>query len=56
VPEQITPQLFTEPAESELYARLTALLTDVTPLLDAGNYSSALERLAGLRQPVDQFL
>ncbi len=55
VPEQITPQLFTEPAESELYARLTALLTDVTPLLDAGNYSSALERLAGLRQPVDQF-
>jgi glycyl-tRNA synthetase beta chain len=55
VPEQITPQLFTEPAESQLYARLTALLAEVTPLLDTGNYSSALERLAGLRQPVDQF-
>ncbi len=55
VPEQITPQLFAEPAESQLYAHLTVLLTEVTPLLDAGNYSSALERLASLRQPVDQF-
>ncbi len=55
VPEQIMPQLFAEPAESELYARLTVMLTDVTPLLDAGNYSAALECLAGLRQPVDQF-
>jgi glycyl-tRNA synthetase beta chain len=55
VPEQITPQLFAEPAESQLYARLTALLAEVAPLLDAGNYRSALERLAGLRQPVDQF-
>ncbi len=55
VPERITPQLFAEPAESQLYERLSVLLTDVTPLLDAGNYSSALERLAGLRGPVDQF-
>lgn len=55
VPERITASLFAEPAESELYARLTMLLTDVTPLLDAGNYSIALEQLAGLRQPVDQF-
>lgn len=55
VPEQITPRLFVEAAESQLYERLSVLLTEVTPLLDAGNYSSALERLAGLRQPVDQF-
>ncbi len=55
VPQLITPQLFTESAESELYAGITSLLTDVTPLLDAGDYSGALTRLASLRQPVDRF-
>lgn len=55
VPNQIMPEQLVEPAERELYERLAALLAEVRPLLDAGNYSPALERLASLRQPVDQF-
>lgn len=44
-----------EPAEQALYQRLNALREDVSRQFDAGDYTGALRRLAGLRETVDGF-
>lgn len=49
------PSLLHEQAESELCAQLDAIEREITPLFERGEYRSALERLAQLRQSVDNF-
>ena len=44
-----------EPAEQALAHQLTALSVEVAPLMEAGCYGDALNRLARLREPVDAF-
>ncbi len=51
----INTDLFAEDAERELYAAVNAMLDAHQSDLAAGDYASALQRLAGLRDPVDQF-
>ncbi len=52
---ELQSALLQEPAEQQLAAALTALEGEVTALFDAGNYSAALQRLASLREVVDNF-
>ena len=49
------PSLLHEQAESELCAQLDMIEREITPLFERGEYRSALERLAQLRQSVDNF-
>jgi len=49
------PSLLHEQAERELCAQLDAIEREITPLFERGDYRSALERLAQLRQSVDNF-
>jgi glycyl-tRNA synthetase beta chain len=49
------PSLLHEQAESELCAQLDAIEREITPLFERGEYRTALERLAQLRQSVDNF-
>jgi glycyl-tRNA synthetase beta chain len=51
----VSAELLAEPAESALFRQLSDLSAEVTPLFDAGEYTSALQRLAGLRVAVDAF-
>lgn len=53
--EHIATERLLETAERQLHACLTDMAAIVGPLLDRGEYRAALERLAGLRQPVDAF-
>jgi len=53
--ETITQTLLQEPGEQQLAQAVAALAGEVTPLLDAGDYEPALQRLAGLRDPVGRF-
>jgi glycyl-tRNA synthetase beta chain len=55
IPERIEPTLLTDTAEKELAGALDAMNAAVVPLLDAGDYTPALTRLAGLRNSVDGF-
>jgi len=55
IPETMNNQLLKEDAEQVLAERMSVLSTEVHPLLDQGNYSEALKRLASLRSPVDTF-
>lgn len=55
VPDKVAAKQLVEPAEQTLYEQLTALSDEVTPLFDAGEYTPALQRLAGLREAVDGF-
>ena len=55
LPEAVRVELLVEAPEQALHAALAGLATEVTPLMDAGRYAEALERLAGLRAPVDAF-
>jgi glycyl-tRNA synthetase beta chain len=47
--------LLHEQAERELCEQLDAIEREITPLFERGEYRSALERLAQLRQSVDNF-
>lgn len=49
------PSLLHEQAERELCAQLDMIEREITPLFERGEYRSALERLAQLRQSVDNF-
>ena len=49
------PSLLHEQAESELCAQLDTIEREITPLFERGEYRTALERLAQLRQSVDNF-
>jgi glycyl-tRNA synthetase beta chain len=55
IPDSIDADKLEDPAEVELAGQLEKLHSDVVPLMDAGNYTPALEQLAALRQAVDQF-
>jgi glycyl-tRNA synthetase beta chain len=49
------PSLLHEQAERELCEQLDAIEREITPLFERGEYRNALERLAQLRQSVDNF-
>jgi glycyl-tRNA synthetase beta chain len=51
----VSGSLLREPAEQALQRELTALRAPVEAATHARRYSEALDRLAGLRAPVDQF-
>lgn len=53
--DTIAAERLLETPERQLHAALIAMSATVGPLLDRGDYRAALERLAGLRQPVDAF-
>lgn len=55
IPAEVSVKQLVEPAEHTLYEQLSALSDEVTPLFDAGEYTPALQRLAGLREAVDGF-
>lgn len=55
LPFAVQPDLLVEEAEQALAGRLVELSSEVVPLMDAGLYGEALNRLASLRQPVDAF-
>lgn len=55
IPAEVAPERLVEPAERALYQQLASLSEQVTPLFDAGEYTPALQRLAGLREAVDGF-
>ena len=55
LPSLIEVNLLQESAEKVLNEQLQKISEDVSPQLDAGDYSSALKKLASLRDPVDAF-
>jgi glycyl-tRNA synthetase beta chain len=55
IPASVSAEQLVEPAEHSLYQQLSALDGEVTPLFDKGEYTPALQRLAGLRDAVDNF-
>ncbi len=55
LPFEVRPDLLVEEAEQTLAGRLVELSSEVIPLMEAGLYGDALNRLAGLREPVDAF-
>jgi len=48
--------LCVEPAEQVLAQSVLSLAKEVQPLIAQGEYTAVLDKLAGLRQPVDNFL
>jgi len=52
---QFDAGLFKEEAEKRLAAQIQTLDTQIAPMLNAGNYKQALQHLASLRSPVDEF-
>lgn len=55
LPFEVRPDLLSEEAEQALAGRLVELSSEVLPLMEAGLYREALNRLATLREPVDMF-
>ena len=55
LPFEVCLDLLTEEAEQALAGRLVELSSEVIPLMEAGLYGEALNRLASLREPVDTF-
>jgi len=55
LPFAVRPDLLIEEAEQALAGRLVELSSEAIPLMEAGLYGEALNRLAGLREPVDAF-
>jgi glycyl-tRNA synthetase beta chain len=55
VPTSVDETVISLPEERALYDALRAKEVEVEPLLAAGDYTEALRRLAGLREPVDGF-
>ncbi len=54
-PEQVDINLLVEQSEKRLAEQIEALQPKVEPLLSQGLYSEALQQLAVLHEPVDQF-
>lgn len=54
-PAQPNPTYFTDAVERRLYDAMETVNEQITPLLVQGNYQMALQILATLRQPVDDF-
>ena len=55
LPFAVQPDLLMADAEQALAGRLVELSSEVMPLMEAGLYGEALNRLAHLREPVDAF-
>lgn len=55
LPAEVDQTLLQEAAEQALYDQLRSLSADVEPLFEDGDYKTALQRLAGLREAVDSF-
>ena len=55
LPFEVRPDLLVEAAEQALAGRLVELSSEALPLMEAGLYGDALNRLASLREPVDAF-
>jgi glycyl-tRNA synthetase beta chain len=55
IPAAVDPQLFQEEAERALHVAVDQAIADTDPLLAAGDYVTALTRLAKLRPEVDAF-
>ena len=55
IPEAIDKALLNDAAEKQLAEQLAALKPDVLELMDKGDYTPALRKLAGLRDVVDAF-
>ncbi|NJO17789.1 MAG: glycine--tRNA ligase subunit beta [Thioploca sp.] len=49
------PNYFNHPAENQLYEQMETVNQTITPLLQSGDYQTALQQLAGLREAVDNF-
>jgi len=54
-PTNIDTKLFQEDVETELNKKLVSLSKKVNPMFDDGDYKTALQELACLREPVDNF-
>lgn len=54
-PQQPDPSYFSDATERNLYDRMEAVKQLIIPLIMAGNYPLALQQLASLRGPVDDF-
>jgi glycyl-tRNA synthetase beta chain len=55
IPEQVDISQLVDNAEKKLATVLNDLNTEVVPLMEAGDYTPALTRLAALRESVDAF-
>ena len=55
IPDQVDVARLTDDAEKQLASELDKMNAAVVPLLDAGDYTPALARLAALRNSVDTF-
>lgn len=53
--KQVDTALFEEDAEKQLHATIETTSKACAPFFEGGNYQPALEQLASLREPVDQF-
>jgi glycyl-tRNA synthetase beta chain len=54
-PAQPNPTYFMDAVERRLYDAMETVNEQITPLIDQGDYQMALQTLATLRQPVDDF-
>lgn len=54
-PEEVNPNLFEQDAERDLWHKLDQLREEVSSLIAARDYASALVKLAEVREPVDAF-
>jgi glycyl-tRNA synthetase beta chain len=55
LPSVITESLLQDAAEKTLFLKINVLQKELAPVFAAGDYQQALQRLAGLREPVDTF-
>ncbi len=55
VSSEVDESALSEAAEQELYAAIQGIEADCVTLFDNGDYQQGLEKLAGLRTPVDNF-
>ena len=55
IADSVDTGLFESDAEKNLHTAIQSSLSDVEPLLNSGDYTAALTKLASLREPVDTF-
>ena len=55
IPDSVDSNLLSEDAEKALSSTVSACSKDVVPMLAKGDYNAAMNSLASLKEPVDQF-
>jgi len=55
IADEVTTKLLEDGPEKALHETVTSLHAELEPLIDNGDYTAALTKLAGLREPVDAF-